>query len=397
MAAADQLTGLINLINGVKGSSQTTKTGGGKQTQQVQLSDAAVNEQIKRILAGSGGVADIGNAARKSGLYNSTSEELLLGNLYATAAAQGEIARAPVVTTTAPVKQTTETPGVGIGTALGTVAGAAIINSLIGSGTNAVGTGITDLLGNIFGGGKKSTDVDLAGVDGGVSIDPTAGSVGVSGSFSEGSGDYGLGGSFSGNDFTTQMGLGLSGISENQVGASGNISKGSEDFDLMGSIGQGLTGLFSGGGLGGLLGAITGGTGFSGGGGGSGATSGGSVICTALMEKGELDAELYKLGSEYLEQLNPLVKAGYHAWAIGVAEKIRKGSKVVMHICRPVARSRTALLATSGNFWDHLKHPLGSITKFIGEPVCYVIGWVLVTGALHRELAQELNSPFGLK
>lgn len=397
MAAAQQLTGLLNLIQGIKGGSQTTKTGGGKQTQQVQLSDAAVNEQIKKILAGTGGVADIGNAARKSGLYNSTSEELLLGNLYATAAAQGEIARAPVVTTTAPVKQTTETPGVGIGTALGTVAGAAILNSVLNSGSNAVGTGISDLLSGIFGTGKKSTDADLTGVDGGINIDPTAGSIGVSGSITEGSGGYGLGSAFSGNDFTTQMGLGLSGIGESQVGASGNISKGSEDFDLMGAIGSGITGLLGGGGLGGFLGAITGGTGVSGGGGSGGGMSGGSVICTALMEKGELDAELYKLGSEYLEQLNPLTKAGYHSWAIGVAEKIRKGSKVVMHICRPFARSRTALLATAGTFWDHCKYPLGTITKFIGEPVCYVIGWAIVNGALHREIAQELNSPFGLK
>lgn len=69
-------TALLGLINGGKDKkvSSTTTTGGGSTTKQTNLSDVAVQEQIDRILSGSGGVRDIGNAARRSGLYNSTTE-----------------------------------------------------------------------------------------------------------------------------------------------------------------------------------------------------------------------------------------------------------------------------------------------------------------------------------
>ena len=387
MAALDQLTGLMSALQAVQGSStqQTQTTSGGRQTQQTQLSDAAVQEQIQRILAGPGGVRDIGGAARRSGLYNSTTEELLLGNLYATAAAQGEIARAPTVTTTAPQTTTTqqETPGVGILPVLGTIAGGAVLNRLFQAGGDELGNQISNLLPTSFGSGTSGS---LEGLTGGVNFGP--GNFGLSAGLTEAGGA----GDFQGDSFGFQLGQSLPGIGSGSVGTSGigGARRTDNEPDLLGSVGNALSGFFSGGGLGGLVGAITGGAMGnvgSGGGGSSAGTSGGSVICTALMEKGELDEKLYTKGAAYLEQLDPLTKAGYHVWARSIAAKIRGGSKVATAICRPFARSRTALLASNGTFWDHVKFPLGTLTKFVGEPICHFVGWGLVTLALRADLA----------
>lgn len=397
MAAMDQLTGLMSALNALQGSETEQKqtTGGGKTTQQTQLSDAAVQEQIRKILAGPGGVREIGGAARRSGLYDSTTEETLLGNLYAQAAVQGETARAPTVTETTPQTVTTkqETPGIGIGPVLGAVAGAAALNKVLDIGGGLIGGGLDSLLGSlgIGGGSKGTTSTAGTGTKGSKNLFDSFGSD-LSTDFSMENGDFGLsaainegpGISFGGNPFKTQMGLGLPGIGEGKLGASGNVSKQDSSFDLVGSISSALSGVLGGGGgLGGLLGGLTGGFG---GGGRGGATTGGSVICTALMEQGELDARLYAAGSKYLEELDPLTKVGYHIWATKVAANIRKGSKVAAAICKPFARSRTSLLASSGTVWDHIKYPLGTITKFVGEPACYAIGYSLVTLALWADL-----------
>lgn len=364
MAALDQLTGLMNLIKGINGESQTTTTSGGSQTTQTQLSDAAVQEQIKRILAGSGGVRDIGGSARRSGLYNSTSEDLLLGNLYATAANQGEIARAPTVTTTAPQTQTTTSEGAGLGQTAALIGGAAALNAVLNSQTaRNAGNSLLDLIGiggssgtNIGGSDVATTGVNFGGNGfqlGGTLVDGNGAATG-----------------FSGDSFSSQQSLGLPGTG-GTTGASGNVSSGDSDFDLLGSIGNAVSGFFSGGGLGGLVGAVQGGFG---GGGSSGGTSGGSIICTALIHHGLLNPDHYALGEAYIKQVPMETKVGYYAWAAPIAAKIRAGNKFWTKVCLPFARSRTALLATRGTFADHISHPLGSFTKFVGEPLCGLYG-----------------------
>lgn len=382
MAALDQLSGLMGLINGITGSTSTTTSGGGKQTSQTQLSDAAVQEQIKRILAGPGGVRDIGGSARRSGLYDSTSEDTLLGNLYATAANQGEIARAPTVTTIAPQTQTTTTPGANLGTLAGVVAGGAALNALLNSGAaKNLGNSALDMIGlggdggtgaPVFG-GTGSADFGLSGI---MSGNP---GFGVSGSLDDGNGA----GTWSGDSFGAQTSLGLPGIGGTTSGASGNYQKGDSEFDLLGSIGNSIGGFFSGGGLGGLVGAVQGG--FGGGNSGGGGTSGGSIICTALIHHGLLDAVHYAKGEEYIKTVPTEVKLGYYAWAAPIAKKIKEGDKFWTKVCLPFARSRTALLATDSTFVDHIKHPLGTLTKFVGEPICGMIGRSLLAKALNTD------------
>lgn len=366
MAAADQLNGLLSLINSVQGKSQTTKTSGGTTTQQTNVSDQGIQELLNQILSGSGGVKDVGSAARKSGLYNSTTEDSLLGQLYATAANKAELARSPTVTTTTPQTSVTSQDGIGVGGLAASLGGAFLASQALNLGAKALspaleagGNYISDLLG-FGGGGGGGSKVKLGDVDL-VSGGGFGGDIGSSStSIATGEG-YGI-------DTST---LGSFGGSSSVDGAKG-LNFG---FDLdTGGTSVGVGGM---GALGGLLGSVLSGiTGSSGGRGGSsgGGSSGGSVICTALKDLGLLDKELHAAGSVYLNSMNPITVIGYQVWGNKVADKIREGHKGCIKVALPIARSRTALLASSGSFMDHVKNPLGTLTKFIGEPVCHLIG-----------------------
>ena len=381
MAAADQLNALVGLISGIGDKKSTTKTSGGTTTQQTNVSDAGVQQLLNQILSGSGGVKDIGTRARASGLYNSTTEQNLLQNLYATAANQAELARTPTVTTTAPQTQTTVQQGVGVGNTAATL-GAAFLGStalkalspVIEAGTNSVSSAISDLLGlnagsSGTGTGSQSANLSsLFNIDVGGKFGVDSGSGGTS--FNSGEG-YGLNTSTLGN-----FGVGNTG----QGGTGLNFGM---DLDT-GGTNVGIGGL---GALGGLLGSVLGGiTGSSGGGsiGGGGGSTGGSIICTALMYHGLLDQGKYALGEAYLSKLPNETKLGYYSWAHEIAKKIRAGHKGWIKVCLPFARSRTDLLATNGSFINHLRYPLGTLTKFVGEPVCRMIG----TRMLNKVMSQ---------
>lgn len=379
MAALDQLTGLMSVINGLKGQSQTTTTGGGTQTQQTNVSDAGIQQLLNQILSGSGGVKSIGSRARSSGLYNSTSEDLLLSNLYATAANQAELARSPTVTTSAPTTQTTTQKGAGIGDLAAGLGGAFLASQALNIGGKALspaidaGTNyITDLLSGLFGSPGSGGGTSGSGYKS--LLDDTV-FTGTGGGFGSNMGSSGTG-------ISTGEGYGLS---TNTLGNFGGGSTGQGgmglNFGMDLDTGSGSVGVGGLGAIGSLLGSaisgLTGGS-SSGGGGGSGGTSGGSIICTALMARGLLDADHYAAGDAYIQSVPDHVKVGYYVWAEKVAAKISAGHKGWTKVCLPFAAGRTALLATPGSIVDHIKHPLGTLTKLVGEPICGMIGmWVL--------------------
>jgi hypothetical protein len=384
MAAADQLSALMNIISGIQGKSSTTKTSGGTTTQQTNVSDQGIQEILNQILSGSGGVKDVGSAARKSGLYNSTTEDSLLGQLYATAANKAELARSPTVTTTAPQTQTTKQDGVGLGTTAATLGGAflasqalnlgsKVLSPLIESGANSVGSAITDLLGiNLSGSdsgsgsGKGLLDnIDFGGYGG------FGGTVGGGGTGFNAAEGYGINTSTLGSFNDSSSVPDAKGINFGMDLDTGNTSAGFSGFGALGGLlGSALSG---------LVGGSTGG-----GGGRSGGTSGGSVICTALKDRGLLDKDLHAKGEKYLSTLPAEVTIGYQSWAIAIAEKIEEGDETWTAICLPVARSRTALLASAGTFVDHLRYPLGTITKFLGEPICGLVGKAILSNNIFK-------------
>ena len=385
MAAADQLTGFLNLINQVNGKSQTTTTSGGTQTTQTPVSDQGVQTLINQILSGQGGVKSIGSRARGSGLYNSTGEDILLGNLYSEAANKAELARTPTVTTTAPQTQVTKVPGIGIEGLAANLGGAFLASQAINLGAKALSPAL-ESGGNFLAGLLGIESGDSGGGGGKIKlgdIDVTAGG--------------GFGGGFGGGDTSISAGegygidtstLGTFGGSDNIQGAKG-INFG---FDTdTGATSANLGGF---GALGGLLGSVI--QGFSGGssgGGKGGGTSGGSVICTALKDKGLLDKDLHAAGSKYLNNMNPITVIGYQVWGNKIADKIRQGNEGWIKVALPLAKSRTGLLATRGTLVDHLRFPLGTLTKFVGEPICHVIGLCvpddLFIDLMNKYLAQK--------
>lgn len=375
MAAIDQLNGLLNLINTTSDKKQTTKTSGGTTTQQSNVSDQGISQIIDQILSGSGGVKSIGNRARSSGLYNSTSEDILLGNLYAEAANKAELARTPTVTTTAPQTSTTTQAGTSKGDIAAGLGGAFLASQALNIGAKALSPVIesgsnyvTDLLGGLFGIKSPTDKTSSANSDG------SGGSIGGV--------DFGGFGGFGGpvasgsTGITTGEGFGLNTSNLKSYGASSADDEAvGINFGFNSDTGGSSVGVGGLGAIGGLLGSIVSGLGGSKGGATTGGgTSGGSVICTALKDKGLLDKELHAAGAKYLNAMNPITVIGYQVWGNKIADKIRAGNKIWTTVSLPIATSRTSLLASCGTFWDHVKYPLGTLTKFIGEPVCHVIG-----------------------
>lgn len=368
MAAANQLQGLLSLIDSVEGKSQTTKTSGSTTTQQTNVSDQGVQQLINTILSGRGGVKDIGSRARGSGLYNSTSEDILLGNLYSTAANQAELARTPTVSTTAPQTSTTKQEGLGIGGLATNLGGVFLASQALNLGgkllSPAVDAGagyLSDILGIDLGNGESGTKTKLKNVD-----------YSVGGGFNAGGG---------GGDTTIASGEGYN-IDTSTLGSFGRSSSipGAKgiNFGVNADTGATSVGVGGLGAIGGLIGSLVSGLGSGSSSGGSssggGGTSGGSVICTALKDLGLLDKDLHAAGAKYLNSMHPITVVGYQIWGNKIAAKIRAGDKNWTKVALPIARSRTALLASSGSFMDHVKNPLGTLTKFIGEPVCHIIG-----------------------
>lgn len=382
MAAIDQLTGLANVIGAFSDKETTTKSSGTKTTQ-TNVSDAGVQQLLQGILAGPGGVKSIGGAARRSGLYSSSTEDMLLGDLYARAANQAELARSPT-TTRETGMQTAVTPGLGMGS-LGTVIGGGmLLNSLFGGATGKEGLagllggggtggaglgGLGETLSGLFGGGggaagAGASGLSAAGTAGGIgglatSLGPesvkmlggaggTAAAGGSAAGISSLSGLLPYGGAF------------LGGL----LGGLGEGSAKTEDY--AGGVATGaLTGFTAGGPLGavagGLLGAL-----------GAGASDI-SVICTALHKQGLISEKLYVEGHKHLEDLDKEVKFGYYIWATPIADRINAGSKFWKWAMLVPTWCYLTLMASDRGVLDYLENPIGAVLQLVGEPACRLL------------------------
>lgn len=382
MAGIEDLANLGTLIQQVQGQSGTTTQRGGttRRTTQTEVSDEGIQELIRGILSGPGGVQQIGGAARSAGVFDSTTEDLLLGNLTARAASQAELARSPTTeeTTTPDVVTTIEQPGIGVGPLAGTLAATSLASPLIkgASGALAERGGVEGIVSSLFGGGggagagQAATGGAAAGADF-LSRTLTGGTAGAGAQAGATAAGTGAGAAIPGG-FMSEVATGgvpggvasaatsfLGGLQGQQltpvdVGAA--IATG---FAMGGPVGAGVAG------IGTILGNLT------------GQSIGGTVICTALMERGLLDKEEYAKSLEHNQHMPNEVIRGYHYWAMGVADKIRQGHKGWTTFCLPFAAGRTKLLSSSMSFKDYIKHPLGAATVLIGEPGCWAIGKVL--------------------
>jgi len=419
--AASQLSGLTSmasLIPSLLGSSSTkTQTTSGTKTSGQDISADGITRIINQMLGGQGGVKDISGTARGTGLFNSSTEALLRNDLATRVAGEAaKLSAKQVDTTDETTTMDANTPGIlgsnTIGKAALGLGGAALLkpvvsmltghgagDSLLAPAFRALGLGageplamsgnlassaadftpslsvsLGDTAGGALSGAADSIGNVISGLTGGGGkiLDGTLGSIGdlASTGFSAPIANAATGAAAS-------AGFGMAGPAG---GILGGLLGGTEPGDMgpLGLAGAALGGLATMGPPGLILGPA-----FSMIGGGLGNAS---IICTALVSKGLLDKDEYALGSAYLETLAPETLMGYYSWGVPVAKKIAANSAWAIALCLPFAASRMHLFGSKSRF-KYLKYPLGTITKFIGQPLCYMIGWAIqlfdALGAYH--------------
>ena len=408
MAAADsmnQLIGLGNLIGQVTGKSSSQKS---TQTTQGNISQTGVDRLLEQILSGKGGVKDISGAVRGAGLYNSSTELQLQNDLAARAAGEVEARRAGTTTTT---ETETDQPGIGIGSLIAPLAGAAVVRPLLdkfmgmagdalnpaasAAGTSSAlvaptaGSGFTQA-GPAVGDLSNMAALGAAGTASGINNV-------ISGLTSAGSGTAIQGaGALSGN-LASDLGMAFgdaasAGSTALSAGAGGGAAGGLSSVPIVGNILSGLLGGQNGDPFGnpfGFASTLA-----------SGAMSMGplgliaapvaatfgmmlsdlgiSVVCTALQKYGHLDKAEYAKGQEFLKKLNRRVVRGYYHWGVPLAYRIyaEEGKGKWTRLALPWARSRTKLIASSSKT-RYLRYPLGTLTVVIGQPICWCIGGLL--------------------
>lgn len=398
--AMDQLTGLGKLydsINGLFGGgtnggkeiTQTQSTSGGRTVSGLDISDAGIQRIINQMLAGPGGVKDISGAARGAGLFNSSTEALMRNDLATRVAGEAAKQSAKTVTTTDPVATTTNTtiaPTGGISPLQGLlgVGGLKLAGSLLGgssagaasSGAGSITGALNNLSDTIFGTSGISPALaatsipNLAGqtfnsIDDLLAAPAMADAVG---GVNAATGVSGVGAGLANLPLTSYLGPIAS--------LAGGIFGGKKAVES--PIGMGMSAIGTGLALAPALGPLAP-LGFLAGPALTGLGSlfgGNSVICTALKKRGLLDPVEYALGEEYLRTLSAYTISGYYLWGLNVAEAINRGNKWAIRLTLPWASSRMHLLASHSK-WKYVKYPLGSITKFIGQPICWSLGLIL--------------------
>lgn len=97
-----------------------------------------------------------------------------------------------------------------------------------------------------------------------------------------------------------------------------------------------------------------------------------TVICTELVEQGMFPLELYNhpVALAHFINLDQRIVEGYHAWAIRVVSWMKKSPRLC-RILRPIVLARYLQIIYGQS------SILGSLTIYVGQPICYLIGAVL--------------------
>jgi len=219
----NSLAALNSLFGGGNKTSTTTTRGGGGSTttKQTKLSQDAINALLQNILGGVQGLSAVTSGQKKSGMYNSTVNELLSNDLLTRAAGQVAVASAPTVTTVnqQPLVQTQnqKTAQTGQGNTLMALAGLYGANKLLKS----------DTVQNIIGGNSGSSG------GGGVVSGAVAGGADAISNILTDNLTAGIGASASdaaaiaaGNMFTGDTASALSGLFESGSSAAGSSAAG---------------------------------------------------------------------------------------------------------------------------------------------------------------------------
>ena len=92
-----------------------------------------------------------------------------------------------------------------------------------------------------------------------------------------------------------------------------------------------------------------------------------SIVCTTLMNLGEIHWAVYGAGIPHWESRSRRMISGYHKWGFRVAALCEK-NWLVRKVCGKIARARYHYILF--NQWNFL----GWLTVAVGERICYMIG-----------------------
>lgn len=110
-----------------------------------------------------------------------------------------------------------------------------------------------------------------------------------------------------------------------------------------------------------------------------------SVICTELNRQGKLEDSLYEAGGAPWTQVSYYTYLGYSVWATRVVPLMAR-SEGLSNALLPVVRSRYLLLTSAPGL-----HILGRLTKWIGEPACWLIGQTIFAFSMYQALRGVKN------
>ena len=100
---------------------------------------------------------------------------------------------------------------------------------------------------------------------------------------------------------------------------------------------------------------------------------GNSVICTELVAQGKLDHEMHEAAYSHWLTIHPLTKRGYWSWSTRVVPLMQKSARL-SNFLAPICTARYTMITKQK--WNLL----GSITIYLGHPICFTIGAILSLG-----------------
>lgn len=434
------ITELLKLFTGKAGGTNSSNsisetTSGGTSTKQTVMSQDVINKLLQSALEGNQGLSSVVKGQQSAGLYNSSTNTLLVNDLLSRLTTQTAAAAAPTVTTTPQTTKTVnqnqkvqqtvpkipnEATGLGILNYLGKGKQIKDLMDFLTPETNGVGgmTALTNsvgtsaqsfapnsMIGNLF--ADSGTPVaspisydalsslgEIAGLGGAAvagvqAFDASTALAGSGESLVYPGVEDIAGGSFvdtgavAAGEAGAELGAGL-GATATETAIDSGILGGAEAALGGAEAGAGLGAEIAGAasGLGSILGPavavtqagpILGAIGR--------ATVGRWVICTELRSTGELPEELYQIGARYIGLLSVDVIRGYHWWAVPYTRLMRR-SRVARNLVLPWALGRTKYLAGQPSF-------LGWLTVVLGEPICALLGKTVA------KVAQDWESLYG--
>lgn len=106
-------------------------------------------------------------------------------------------------------------------------------------------------------------------------------------------------------------------------------------------------------------------------------SSGPTYICTVIFEQGDMKKSVYKYDKLYGTVAHENLFAGYAVWGKPLAN-LMKRNKIVYKIAKPIALSWANQMAYDKSEAVTGKRSItGKLIKYIGEPLCYAIGFVI--------------------